>query len=334
MKFSVSMIVFLGVMIFFTLFEVPQVYVKFTPLTIIYSLPLLIIISLAITGFRYTRIIKNGIFVQGWFIGLVASFFFAFITNSSAILTERHPEYFSIPLSIIAVFGVGALFSDPEFKGLFVKLKDKKNVTVSYFSKKIKITRKKRIFATGFIIILVTTSGAFVYPSFREFGPDEGINQEALNAIQWIAENLDINTTVIASDHRLERHMEKYPYNFSTTGVNDNDKAVKLWTSENLSEYFYELNGTYHNYSRITHVLIDHTMKYHSVHVGRGFIDQRMTNETWTGGYDKFLQQPFNLIYRNESMAWDDTKDEAVSWAEVFEVNWTYLDEKYANYPE
>ena len=41
------------------------------------------------------------------------------------------------------------------------------------------------------------------------------------------------------------------------------------------------------------------------------------------------LQQPFELVYRNESMAWDDTRDEAISWAEVYEVNWTYLDEKY-----
>ncbi|MCK5632164.1 hypothetical protein KAH94_00270, partial [bacterium] len=70
---------------------------------------------------------------------------------------------------------------------------------------------------------------------------------------------------------------------------------------------------------------------YHSVHVGRGFIDQYMTNETWTGGYDKFLQQPFNLVYKNESEARDPITDEALSWAEVFEVNWTYLDEKYAN---
>jgi len=49
-KFSISMIVFLGIMIFFTVVNVPQVNVKFTPLTIIYSLPLLIIVSLAVTG--------------------------------------------------------------------------------------------------------------------------------------------------------------------------------------------------------------------------------------------------------------------------------------------
>ena len=35
-----------------------------------------------------------------------------------------------------------------------------------------------------------------------------------------------------------------------------------------------------------------------------------MTNETWTGGYDKFLQQPFELVYKNESEARDPITDE------------------------
>ena len=104
------------------------------------------------------------------------------------------------------------------------KLKNKQNVSVTYFSKKIKISHKKRIFATVCILILVTTSGAFVYPSFLEFGPDEGINEEALNTIEWIAENLDINNTVIASDHRLERMIENL-YNYSTTGKTGDDEV-------------------------------------------------------------------------------------------------------------
>jgi len=331
-KFSLAFIVCLAMEITFLIVDIPQIYVKFTPLTLLYSIPLIIIFSLAVAGFRYTRIIKNGLFIRGWLIGILLSFIYSVFFNSSAILPERHPEYFSIPITIIAAIGFGTIFSDPEFKKLFSKLKNKQNLSVTYFSKKIKISHKKRIFATLCIFILVTTSGAFVYPSFLEFGPDEGINKEALNTIEWIAENLDINNTVIASDHRLERMIENL-YNFSTTGkTGDDDKAVILWASENLTEYYDELNGTNRNYTRITHVLIDHNMKYHSVHVGRGFIDQYMTNETWTGGYDKFLQIPFNLVYRNESEARDQITNESLSWAEVFEVNWTYLDEKYENH--
>jgi hypothetical protein len=140
-------------------------------------------------------------------------------------------------------------------------------------------------------------------------------------------ENLDINTTVIASDHRLERYAEAMPYNFSTTGkISDLDKAYNLWGAENLEEYYDELNGTNRNYSRITHVLIDTSMKYNKVHIGENFEPQYMTNETWTEGYDKFSKQPFILIYRNESEARDTITDEAISWAEVYAVNWTYLE--------
>ena len=68
-------------------------------------------------------------------------------------------------------------------------------------------------------------------------------------------------------------------------------------------------------------------MKYSKIHVGRGFPDQFLANETWTGGYDKFNKEPFELIYRNESAARDPVTYEPISWVEVFEVNWTYIEE-------
>ena len=96
--------------------------------------------------------------------------------------------------------------------------------------------------------------------------------------------------------------------------------------SENIEEYYHELNGTYANYSRITHILIDSNMKYSCVHVGERFEPQFMINETWSEGYDKFKKQPFNLIYGNYSKAINPDKNESISWAEVYEVNWTYIE--------
>ena len=69
-------------------------------------------------------------------------------------------------------------------------------------------------------------------------------------------------------------------------------------------------------------------MKNDVVHVYFGDI-KYMTNETWTGGYDKFKQQPFNLIFRNESEKIDPVSNEPINWAEVYEVNWTYIKEIY-----
>jgi hypothetical protein len=87
-----------------------------------------------------------------------------------------------------------------------------------------------------------------------------------------------------------------------------------------------ELIGIGKNYSKITHVFVDDIMKYDVVHIGIRKEGIYMTNETWTGGYDKFLKQPFKLVYRNESMNLDSETLEPVSWAEVYEVNWSYID--------
>ena len=75
-------------------------------------------------------------------------------------------------------------------------------------------------------------------------------------------------------------------------------------------------------------------MKYHQIHVGEHYPPQYMTNETWTGGYDKFLKQPFNFIYGNYSKAKNSLTNESLSWAEVYEVNWTYLDINYPYTPD
>ena len=89
-----------------------------------------------------------------------------------------------------------------------------------------------------------------------------------------------------------------------------------------------ELIGVGRNHSRITHILVDDIMKNDVVHVHFGLI-KYMTNETWTAAYDKFLNQPFDMIYRNETIEVDQETLEPLHWAEIYEVNWTYIEEIY-----
>jgi len=338
-KFSLTFIICLSLMTVFAFVNLPGHKITFNPISILYSIPLLIIFSLTVAGFRQTRIIKNGLFLRGWIIGLLISFIYSIMGITAAILPERHPEYISIPMSAIAVLGLGVIFSDPEFKILLYKLRDKRNIFTTFFSKKVAISHKKRWAAVIVIAIIVITNGLAVYPAFLTLGPDEGITDEDFNTIQWMADNLDINTTVVASDHRLERTAEGSKYKINTSGkISDTDKALKIWASEDFDEYIDELYGTengnpHNNYTKITHVLIDNKMKYNMVHVGERYPQQFMTNETWSGGYDKFKEQPFNFVYGNYSEARDPETNESLSWAEVYEVNWTYLNEKYPNYP-
>jgi len=107
------------------------------------------------------------------------------------------------------------------------------------------------------------------------------------------------------------------------------DETEKIWSAEDTSEYIDELIGFGKNYSKITHIFVDSIMKNDVVHVGIRKEGIHMTNETWTGGYDKILKQPFNLVYRNESMNYDSETLEPVYWAEVYEINWTYIENSY-----
>jgi hypothetical protein len=39
--------------------------------------------------------------------------------------------------------------------------------------------------------------------------------------------------------------------------------------------------------------------------------------------YDKFLDQPFELIYRNATL---NIEMEEIHWTELYSVNWTYIE--------
>ena len=140
-----------------------------------------------------------------------------------------------------------------------------------------------------------------------------------------MSENINKNHSLIVSDHCLERMIESEDFNTTE------DEIVDLWTAENFSDCFEELFGIGRSYGKITHIVIDKLMKEEYVQYGCSFGKPKwayMTNETWTKAYDKFSNQPFELLYRNESSDVDVLTGEPVYWAEVYRVNWTYI-EKY-----
>ena len=60
-------------------------------------------------------------------------------------------------------------------------------------------------------------------------------------------------------------------------------------------------------------------MRDQVVHIGFDGKKAFMTNES----YKKFLDQPFNLIYRNVSYI---NELEEGHWTEIYAVNWTYIE--------
>ena len=318
--FLIIILFFLSTMSIFLFIKLPWTNFPFTINSMILSIPLLVIFAFVGVGFRYTSYIKNGFFIRGWFFALILSLVYGLVTNSAVILPDRHFEYIMYPVAIIAVYGIGTLFFDYNYKILFSKIGDKKDLFIDYHLRKIKISQKLRLIHFVVILVLIVSLAGSVYPSFKELkASEEIITNEDVAAIIWMSENLDKNTSLIASDHRLSRIAESEGYNTTR------DQTIKLWSTENLTDYIDELMGIGKNYTKITHVIIDDIMKNEVVHVGYGKIIY-MTNDTWTTAYDKFSQHPFELLYRNETIQKDPITEEPIHWAEIYSVNWTYLD--------
>ena len=88
---------------------IPGVYVKITPLAILYSLPMIFLISLSFTGFSELNKTPGGKFFRGWILALSLSFFYSLM--SSNMYPDRHLEYLIIPLCVPAAILINNMLS-------------------------------------------------------------------------------------------------------------------------------------------------------------------------------------------------------------------------------
>jgi hypothetical protein len=221
-----------------------------------------------------------------------------------------------VPMSIISIYGIRKILFgfDSTYFSKSIKKITTFNIGISKKFSDSRLIKKRQVGYAFVIIILVTTNAMSVYPSHVALNASyEVITTDNLDATRWIIENLDLNSTVVASDHRLARMSESAGFNTTL------DETFKLWTAENFSDYISELEGIGKNHSRITHIIVDDIMRNRVVHVGFGKIVY-FTNES----YNKFSKEPFQLIYRNCTL---NSNLEIEHWTEIYQVNWTYLNQ-------
>ena len=164
------------------------------------------------------------------------------------------------------------------------------------------------------IVIIIATNAASTYSLHLELNvTHEGISHENFSVADWLNENLDKNNSVIASDHRISRIVESAGFNTTLDGT------IFMWEAENLTDYIDELLGINMTCGRITHVIIDDIMR------------EKVVNPTFreayymtNNSYNKFHDQPFELIYRNATL---DNQMRELHWTEIYKVNWTYIEE-------
>jgi len=298
--FTAGFVFILSAEIVFLFVNFPVSGMRMKPLSIVYSIPMLLFIGFGCMGIEYLDQIKNRWFFQAWLCAILASFIYSLVTVNTTLFPDRHVEYLTVPACLFAAVGVLYFFR-------------KREHTVSLSFKK-QLSNPSIQVLFGLVVCgLVFSNAVAVYPVYTSLEwMDESIPDQTVHAIDWIKENLDRNSTVVATDLRLSKMMWAEGINATFEGTND------TWTGDTWLECVVDFNANA-NRSSVTHVLIDDVMRDMSVNV-RVLQSVYMTNDS----YLKFKQEPFELVYRNATM---NQNQEEVHWAEVYRVNWTFIEQ-------
>jgi hypothetical protein len=286
--------------IVFLFVNFPVSGIRMKPLSILYSIPMLLFIGFGCLGVEYLKNVKNRWFFQAWLCAILSSFIYSLVTVNTTLFPDRHVEYLTVPACLLAAVGVFYFFRFREHK---ISLSIKKQL--SYPSIQVL-----------FVLVvcgLVFSNAVAVYPVYTSLEwMDESIPNETANAIEWITDNLDRNNTMVATDLRLSKMIWAEGINTTFEGTND------TWTCDTWVGCIADFDAE-ESHGMVTHVLIDDVMRDISVNV-RVTQSVYMTNES----YLKFSQEPFELLYRNATVNQDN---EEIHWAEVYSVNWTFIEQ-------
>ena len=275
--------------------------IRMRPLSILYSLPMLLYIGFGCFGVEYLKNVKNRWFFQAWLLAILASFIYSLVSVNTTLFPDRHVEYLTVPACLFTAVGVISFFKE-------------KGRSVSFaFKKPLSYPSIQALFALV-VCVLVFSNAVAVYPVYTSLEwMDESIPNETANAINWIKNNLDRNTTVIATDLRLSKMIW-------AEGINATfEQTNTTWTGDTWVDCVADFKGYTENPHKVTHVLIDDVMREISVNI-HVLQSVYMTN----GSYLKFSEEPFELVYRNATVNEDN---EEIHWAEVYRVNWTFMKE-------
>jgi len=298
--FTVGFLFIFCAEIMFLFVNFPVSGIRMKPLSILYSIPMLIFIGFGCLGVEYLKHVKNRWFFQTWLCAILCSFIYSLVTVNTTLFPDRHVEYLTVPACLFASIGVLYFFKSKDYH-LSLSLK-----------KQLSYPRIQALFVLA-VCGLVFSNAVAVYPVYTSLEwMDESIPNETANAIQWITQHLKSNTTLIATDLRLSKMIWAEGINATFEATNE------TWTSDTWVGCVSDFDAAQNDH-RVTYVLIDDVMRDVSVNI-HVLQSVYMTNES----YLKFSQEPFTLVYRNATVNQDNNE---IHWAEVYSVNWTFIDQ-------
>ncbi len=297
--FTAGFVFILCAEIMFLFVNLPVSGIRMKPLSILYSIPMLLFIGFGCLGVEYLKHVKNRWFFQAWLLAILSSFIYSLVTVNTTLFPDRHVEYLTVPACLFAAVGVLYFFRSREHKVSLVLKKQLSYPTIQAL----------------FVLVvcgLVFSNAVAVYPVYTSLEwMDESIPNETANAIEWIHDNLNKNDSLVATDLRLSKMIWAEGIDATFEATND------TWTCDTWVGCVTDFDAKDHR--MVTHVLIDDVMRDISVNV-RVLQSVYMTNES----YLKFSQEPFELVYRNATVNQDN---EEIHWAEVYSVNWTFIEQ-------
>ena len=288
---------FVSILISFT--GLRGVKASITPLAIILSIPMIVLVSFGAAGFRLLPLRKGHMFIKGWIMGISLSFLYAIV--SGELFPDRHLEYLIVPLCIPAALTLNEFIEE---------YRDSRKIHIfnSHSPSKL-IHSKKKIVLIGSILMLFVSNMIVAYPTIDSLEHiDERVSDNCINCIEWMQGNMS-NYSTIASDHRISMlvwaagfQIPLGEYNITTT----------TWTANNSSACLSEIQRL-----NITHVIIDDIMFEKVINVDVGYYFYFNNNS-----YEKFQKSPFEMIYRNATV--NDQQIEE-HWIEVYRVNFSQI---------
>lgn len=279
---------------------IPGVYISLTPLAVAYSIPMILLASFSLAGFSLIKEQHNGYLVYGWICALLGSFLFSIF--SAQLMPDRHLEYLIIPLCIPAALSIYYLMHTHTLKEVKSILPHQPFAIQPDPSK----LHLRTVLVPVLVISLVIANTMAAYPTIDALDTlDERVSDPCISVLHWMEGNVS-NTSVIASDHRLSMLCWAKGYNITYGQSNI------TWTSENIHLCLLELKRL-----NITHILIDDIMREKIVNVDVGNYYQ-ITNAS----YEKFLDTPFTLIYRNATI---NDNNEEIHWVELYKINYSQI---------
>jgi len=296
-KIVILFFILLAFSLYASIMGVPGVYVKITPLALIYSLPMLLLVSISFSGFSDLKKTYGGILIRGWTIALLLSFLYSIVSTN--LLPDRHLEYMIVPLCIPAAIVIKEMLERNKKRSI-------KKASLRLVQPVLKHPQFN-LMAVIVIGIMCISNMMVAYPTIDALNSiDERVTQPCISTFEWMKGNVS-NISTVASDHRLSMILWAEGFNI-TYG-----KTNHTWTAENVTMCYSELKEL-----NITHIVIDDIMRETIINIDVGKYYQ-MSNES----YEKFISEPFKLIYRNATL---NNIGEELHWVEVYKVNKSYFD--------